>query len=280
MFYNKDLLDAAGIAYPSATEPMTVDQYAELARALTVQSDNFDERVWGSNARGFWFLDFRNYFSEDLRTVDGYVNDEATVHALQVMADIVDDGSVISNTDAGQFAGDDLLISGKLATTITDNAYAVPLLENTDIRWGASVPPVEQAGDPPHADQWTDGLGVPSGSDTPDEAALFVAFWGREGSRLRMEVTGDLPLNLAMAEEMGWAGDSEGRQDVVDAVSVSTPRVFVPIFGDVFESIEEAFYVYMLEDGMSAEDSLAEVLPIVQENLDAAWETWDSLQAN
>jgi ABC-type glycerol-3-phosphate transport system substrate-binding protein len=50
MFYNKDLLDAAGIPYPSATEPMSIDEYAEMARALTVHADSFEERVWGSDS--------------------------------------------------------------------------------------------------------------------------------------------------------------------------------------------------------------------------------------
>ena len=280
MFYNKDLLDKAGIAYPSATEPMTVDQYAEMARALTVHADNIQDRVWGSDAKGYWFLDFRNYFSPDIHTTEGYVNDAANVHALQVMADLVADDSIISDADAGQFATDALLTSGQLATTITDNAYAIPLLETANVRWGASVPPVAQAGDAPHSDQWTDGLGVPKNSANPDAAALFVAFWGSEGSQLRMQVTGDLPLNLKLAADMNWAGDSEGRQNVLDAVKVSTPRVFIPLMEDVFPPLDEAFYTNMLEDGMSAQDALDQAAPLMQQNLDQAWNTWNSYQSN
>ena len=35
LLYNKAMFDAAGLAYPSATEPMTVDEYAELAAQLS-----------------------------------------------------------------------------------------------------------------------------------------------------------------------------------------------------------------------------------------------------
>ena len=34
LFYNKDLFDKAGLPYPSSTEPMTVDRYADLAAKL------------------------------------------------------------------------------------------------------------------------------------------------------------------------------------------------------------------------------------------------------
>ena len=40
LFYNKDMFDAVGLPYPSATEPMTVDQYAELIRKLVKPSDD------------------------------------------------------------------------------------------------------------------------------------------------------------------------------------------------------------------------------------------------
>ncbi len=36
MFYNKDLFDAAGVAYPSSTEPMTIDEYAVMIKKLSV----------------------------------------------------------------------------------------------------------------------------------------------------------------------------------------------------------------------------------------------------
>lgn len=279
MFYNKDLFDAAGVPYPSATEPMTIDEYAEMALALTVQSDNIEERIWGGDAETtVWWMDARNFFSEDGRTAIGYINDEATAHTHQVMAQMRADGSVISASEASLIGGIDLLSAGQLATSITDNAVAIPQLEANGVRWGAAVPPVEQEGDLPWVPLWSDGLGVFSQSQHPEEAALFATFLGTVGNEMRMEVTGDLPLNMRLAEETNWAGESEGRQEVLAAVQTARPPLFIPDYWGVTEPMWEAFSLLMLEDGMSATDAFNEIAPIMQENLDEAWETWDALQ--
>jgi ABC-type glycerol-3-phosphate transport system substrate-binding protein len=217
-------------------------------------------------------------FSEDGRTTIGYINDEATAHTYQVIADMRGQGSAMTAGDLSMVEGLDLLSTGNLATSIIDNVVAVPQLETAGIRWGAAVPPVEQAGDLPWIPMWTDGLAVFSGSDHPDEAKLFVAFLGTEGNRLRMEITGDLSLNMRLAEELNWVGDSEGRQEVLAAVQTARPALFVPDFWTVIEPINEAFDGYMLEDGLSAQEALDEVAPILQENLDQAWATWDQFQ--
>jgi len=46
LFYNKTLFDNAGVAYPSATVPMTLQQYADLAKKLTSGSGN--DQIWGA----------------------------------------------------------------------------------------------------------------------------------------------------------------------------------------------------------------------------------------
>jgi ABC-type glycerol-3-phosphate transport system substrate-binding protein len=152
LFYNKDMLDAAGIPYPSPSEPMTIDEYAELAAKLSVPNDDLAQRIWGSNiSPTYWWMDARNFFSEDGRVAEGYFNDEATAHTHQVIADMITQGSAISASDAAQFTGVDLISTGQLATAIIDNVIAIEQLETAGVRWGAAVVPVEKAGDEPWA---------------------------------------------------------------------------------------------------------------------------------
>ncbi len=279
LFYNKDLFDAAGLAYPSPTEPMTMDEFADAALKLTVFSDNFEERVWGSDVgRTQYWTDLRNFFSEDGRTAVGYVNDEATIHAHQVLAGMFEAGSIISSSDAAMVEGIDLMPAGKVAMSITDNAVAMPLLETAGVRWGAAVPPVEVAGQPSRVALWSDGLGVFTGSNQQEAATLFALFLATRGNELRIETTGDLPLNMRLAEESNWAGESEGRQEILAAVQTARPDIFVPDFWGVSDPVNEAFSLLMLEDGLSAQEAFDEVAPIIQENLDEAWVTWDQIQ--
>ena len=93
LLYNKAMFDAAGLEYPSATEPMTIDEYAELAAQLTVPSDDITQQVWGGSAEEpYWWMHRTNMFSEDGRQVEGFVNDESTKHTYQVLADMVKAG--------------------------------------------------------------------------------------------------------------------------------------------------------------------------------------------
>ena len=48
LFYNKDMFDAAGVAYPSATVPMSIDEYAAVAAKLTKPNEDIKRR--GSTA--------------------------------------------------------------------------------------------------------------------------------------------------------------------------------------------------------------------------------------
>lgn len=276
MFYNKDMLDAAGIPYPSPTEPMTIDEYAELAAKLSVPNADLSQRIWGSNiSPTYWWMDARNFFSEDGRVAEGYFNDEATTHTHQVIADMMAQGSAISASESAQFTGVDLISTGQLATAIIDNVVAIAQLETAGVRWGATVVPVEKEGDAPWVAVWSDGLGVFTGSNTPEEATLFALFLGTKGNEMRLQITGDLPLNLTQAE--AWAGDHEGRQEALAAVQMARPPLFIPDFWGVMDPINEAFDGLMLLDGLSAQEAFDEMAPIVQENLDEAWATWDQI---
>jgi hypothetical protein len=94
---------------------------------------------------------------------------------------------------------------------------------------------------------------------------------------MRLEADG-LPLNMRMAEEGNWAGDSEGRQEMFAAIQTARPTVFVPEWYFVFDPLSEALNGLMIEDGLSAQEALDEIAPIVQDQLDENWETWEQIQ--
>ena len=72
LFYNKDLFDAAGVPYPSSTEPMTIDEYAAMIKRLSKPSDDIKKRVWGGDAgAAYWWADRSTMFSADGRKIEG-----------------------------------------------------------------------------------------------------------------------------------------------------------------------------------------------------------------
>ena len=280
IFYNKDIFDAAGLPHLSSTEPVTIDAYADLVAQLSAYSEDMSERVWGGTLPMPWWTDAANYFSEDGRNVVGYVNDEATAHFYQVVADMAGTEGILSSADlslAGSSAND-LLAAGQLAMAMADSPIAQPLLEAAGVNWGAAPPPVEAEGDAAWVYTGSDELMAMSGSDNLEEALQFVLFWATEGNRLRAEA-GGLPMNMRLAEEMNWAEGSVGRQELLEAISLGRSTVFVPTVWGAYGEIAEAINSLMIEDGMSAQDALDEIAPIIQDDLDQLWETWDTFEA-
>lgn len=277
LFYNKDLFDEAGLPYPSATEPMTIDEYAELAAKLSQPDDDRSKYVWGGYADvTTWWLDWRDLFSEDGRRVEGYVNDAPTVHMYDVLARMVADGYSPSESDFQFFGNTDPLATGQMAMTIVDNVVAIPTLERAGIEWGAAPVPVEKEGDAAWVSSWSDFWGVFDGSQSPEAAKEFVAFVGTEGNRLRARAGGQ-PLDSSVAEETGWANGSSGRADALQVVELARPNIFLP--ANVF-SIDPPLwdaFALMIEGEKTAQQALDEAAPDMQANLDRGWESWEEI---
>jgi multiple sugar transport system substrate-binding protein len=277
LFYNKDLFDAAGVPYPSSTEPMTIDEFAAVAAQLSQPSDDLSKRVWGTIGEApFWWADPTTHFSDDGRTTEGYMNDAPTVHLYDVMSGLVRDGYAPTGSEFDLVGTEDLLSSGQVGMAISDNLTAIKGLEKAGFNWGAAPVPIESAGDPVYVASWTDQVGVFSASEHPDMAKEFVAFLATEGNQLRIEVADQLPLDSAVPGSTTWAEKSEGRADVMAAVQEARQAVFVPGFWDVTSPLWDTFDAMVAGD-ITAQQGLDEAAPIVQDNLDRSWETWEAI---
>jgi multiple sugar transport system substrate-binding protein len=275
LFYNKDLFDQAGLPYPSATVPMSIDEYAATAEKLTEPDEDLSKHVFGGSADPpFWWADTNTHFSEDGKTIDGLVNDPATVHMYDVLTTMTREKVAPSESDYQFFGNTEILATSQQAMAITDNVAAIPLLEEAGVDWGAAPTPVEQAGDPPFVSAWTDQFGVFAGSENPEAAKDFIAFLSTEGNRLRSERADALPLDSTVAEETDWAGQSEGRRETLEVVKLSQDETFVPGFWDVTAPLWDSFAL-IVEDEMTAQEALDDVAPEMQDSLDRAWQTWD-----
>lgn len=275
LFYNKDLFDKAGLPYPSATEPMSIDEYAALAAKLTQPNEDLSKHVFGGSADPpFWWVETGTHFSEDGRTIEGFVNDSSTVHMYDVLTTMVRDRLAPSESNYQFFGNTEILATGQLAMSITDNVEAIPLLEQAEVDWGAAPTPVEEAGQPPFVSAWTDQFGVLEGSENPEAAKEFIAFLSTEGNRLRSEQADALPLDSTVAEETDWAGQSDGRRQTLEVVKLAQEETFVPGFWDVTAPLWDSFAL-IVEGEMTAQQALDEAAPKMQESLDRAWQTWE-----
>ncbi len=270
LFYNKDMFDAAGLAYPAPWPPMTVDEYVEIACNLT----DVEAGVWGTaNGDPVTWLPWEVVVSPDGRTVDGVVNGPTSVSVHEQIASLFINGCAPSlNVMDPWQQGVDFFSQGQLAMVVTD-FQSLFKIENANINYGVAHPPSPE-GVQPFFNVWTDSIGVFAGAPHPEEAKLFVAFQGTEGQRVRVEVTGDVPVSSAVAEELDWASDIAGRHEALQVLEHARPNVNMPNRWEVAGPLFDAFG-YIVSEEKSAQEALDEAAPLMQENLDKEWADWE-----
>jgi multiple sugar transport system substrate-binding protein len=270
MLYNKDLFDAAGIPYPAPWPPMTPDEFIDIACQLTDEANG----VWGGAASDpLAYVPFDMMFSPDGHAAEGYTNGPDFVHQMEVLASGYDRKCLpTSNILDPWEQGRDYFAKGQLAMVITD-FQDLPKVEDAGINYGSTAVPTP-AGVEPYFFVWSDSVGVMASSDNPDEAKAFIAYLTTTGQKLRYETSGDIPLDLAEAKAVDWAGGIPGREDGLEILSHARPLVFVPERWDVVDPYYDA-WGFVIGGEKTAQEALDDVAPAIQENLDKAWEVWD-----
>ena len=274
LMYNKALFDAAGIPYPSSTAPMTVDEYAGLAKKLTIPNEDLAKRVWGGEAGPtYWWINPANLTSPDGRTVVGALDDEATIHSWTVAAGMVRDGSAVSDDQVMSMGAANLMATGQQAMSFEDNFNLGELLDQ-GVDVGVAPLPVESPGEPAFVPSWTDAWSTFAKSEHPDEALELLVFMATEGNVLR-ETGGAFPLDQQLAIEADYAAGSAAKQQMVDVMALTAPVPFVPGWFSTYAQLEDTF-TQAVETGDAAQ-ALHDIAPIIQDDLARQWEAWDAL---
>ena len=270
MLYNKDMFDAAGIEYPAPWPPMTPEEFIDIACQLTDEANG----VWGGAASDpLAYLPMDVLFSPDGRTATGYANSPEVAQQFELLADGYERGCIPSSNILDPWEqGRDFFAKGQLAMVITD-FQDLDKVEKAGINYGSTAPPTPE-GVEPYFFVWSDNVAVFADTEYPNEAKAFIAFVATEGQRIRFEESGEMPLDLAVAEEVNWANGIPGREDGIEVLSHARPMVFVPNRWDVIGPYYDA-WGFILDGGKSAQQALDDATPAIQENADKAGEDWE-----
>lgn len=200
IYANKSLFDAAGIELPK--EGWTYDDLLGIAKQLTLDangnnadSPDFDpENIvqWGMDHRGGWWRGFQTVvysfgshsISDDGSTVDGYINSDETVAALQWMSDAVHKHHVAPTTNwinaQDQQGGVmPLYLSGKIAMVFGMGPWFLGMLEEQPGFEYAILPMPNGPGGKHGAVCWA-GFGMSPTSKNPEEAWLLLRALGTD----------------------------------------------------------------------------------------------------
>ena len=267
VFYNKDLFDAAGVAYP--TNDMTWDEYDALAREMT--DTTFGEQVygchyhtWRSTVQLCAVLDGQHTILDGnydfMKPTYEMVLNQEKDGICRTYSDLKTEGLHYS---AAFSAGDTAMLnmgSWFIATMITNLAsgeYDSSLCGN----WGIVKYPHADGVEAGSTLGTITGLAVTAASDTPDASWDFVKWVSGEEGAAVMASSGNFPAIMtsevkdAIASMEGFPTDAESKE----ALNVANLYLEVPYGENVSEinSVLDTYHGSIMSGEMSIDDGIA-----------------------
>lgn len=192
MFYNKEMFDAAGVAYP--IPDWTYDDLRETAKKLTVDQDGDGKTDQYGLYADLW--DMELFWSEAIWAFGGeIVNTDHTQtligepnarQAWELIDAMVKDGSIPPPATAGEY-GDDMF-QAKVAAMTPIGHWAVPGYVGAGIQMGVAPMPVGPAGRTTSVN--SAGFVLSKDSKNPEAAWEFVKFALSEAGQKRLAELG------------------------------------------------------------------------------------------
>ncbi len=275
VMYNKDLFDAAGIAYPTAE--WTTDDFSNIANQL----QNPDEKRWGGDRpRGPYRAIWNNFgaflYSDDSTTVEGYLNSPESVASYTWLWDLVNTGSTPTPADLEVLGTEgtgpiDLFLANRLAMATLNQGHMLNAVD-AGFNFGI-VPEPDGPGDGRFVNAWSLTASIWKGTEHPDEAWEFLKYWvGPEGQEYLM-LNGNLFPSIPALFDKHPDADKEYVQafkSVLELDQVAKWQNAHPCYSTVLRAVSDVWDLVMLgqieRDGIQA--ALDAAVPAAQAALD------------
>ncbi|MCC6310776.1 MAG: sugar ABC transporter substrate-binding protein [Trueperaceae bacterium] len=216
LYYNKDLFDAAGLAYPDDT--WRWDDLRSAALALTKQDDRGRTVQYGlaleKNKYPTWVSQGGgSLFDDPLAPTTFTMDSPEAIAAIQFVADLILKDKSVPSFDAMNELGSttELFSTGRVAMVMT-NAARIPTFEQASFAWNVAPLPAGPTGVRANS---LGGAGyvMSSASDNKEAAWTFLKFVsGPEGQAIFAE--SGLAVPAYLSPETGAAFASAGPEGV------------------------------------------------------------------
>lgn len=259
LFYNKDMIDAAGIKVPESLEDAwTWSEFYDIAKQLTT------DEVAGTNIimdkgegipyvmEQFWISNGTDFTNPEGSKADGYLNSEKGVEAAAFLNSFIQDGLANIEPIPKEFH------NGKAATALA-GCWEIVTLNNEypDLNWGVTYFPVADGGTPssPTGD-WT--MTITKDSEDPAAAAIALNYLtSRENAATYADAQGkpparkssydiltqydEMPMSI-FKEQLLNSGHARPRTPSYTVLSPQISEAMLNIFtgADVQESLDRA----------------------------------------
>jgi multiple sugar transport system substrate-binding protein len=295
--YNKDLFDAAGLDYPDPANPYTWDEFVEVCKALTKDTDGDGEiDQWGTANAFQWAFDaflYTNgghFLNEDYTKVviDGQ---QEFIDAFQFFADLTSKYKVTPSVEQDTaLGGYQRWLDGQIGFYACGTWDVGAFMDKNTFpyNWGLCGWPTGKTG-VSMTRNGSVGFAISSDTKYPEAAAALITLFSTdlEGQRvLSGETTGaslQIPNIMSYAKGDFKAKIADGTIPYGDNVDVIFNYIegtdkYKGIFvetnytynSDWWSTFLGGGYEYVLTGEKTAADYCAEIQPAMQEALDAA----------
>jgi multiple sugar transport system substrate-binding protein len=263
LFYNKDLFDKAGVAYPTAD--WTWADAVEAGKKLNDPANG----VWGLYS-GIQFWEFYKkaaqnnckFFSDDKTEV--LINSPECVQALQTMVDMVKTDKVVpSAADMGGQADGDMFLAGKLAMDVT-GIWMFSAYKDAPFQWDVNVEPgmVNKA-----THFFANGVSIFAASKHPQEAYEWVKFFtsDAEMAKIRIASGWELPAlkDPALFQDYLSQTPPANRQAVIDSLEFAVVPPVIVRQSEMQDGINKLLEQVML-DQLEPQEALDQAKTLIE----------------
>lgn len=270
IYYNKEMLDAAGIEAPKTVEDAwTWEEYYEICKKLTtdeVYGGNFIQEKSGEwiivAFQPFLIANGAELLSEDGSKADGYINSDSAVEAAEYIQKFAKEGLINVDPTATEFQ------EGKCATKLA-GAWIIPQLEETDMDWGVTFIPQNKQNAGSTSGGWT--VGVTPNCKYVDEAMEFIHYLSSPEACASFTVDGPAypPVRYSAYDLLDFY-DEEPYSIVRDTLfEEGHARPVTPNYPIFTQKFSESFYDILL--GADVKESLDSIATAFDEEWEATY---------
>ena len=253
LYYNKDMFDEAGLEYPN--ENWTWDDLLNAAQKLTGKDrwgiqlpGHWGDWLWHRGIQPILVQNGATMISEDGLTVQGYLNSEATVTALQWYVDLFKKHKVApTRDDVDAYAGANLFTSGVVAMQWTGRWPLKDYKAVEGFNFGTAGLPAGPAGKG-NVLCWA-GFAINADSNNKEAAWTFLKYIAAEDGAKEF-ANYALTAVRPIAEAQGLTTDPYDAPIMEDLANVAQiPEFVTPYFNEcVLEPFRQNLEKVFLED--------------------------------
>ncbi len=222
LFYNKDLFDQAGVAYP--TDDWTWADALEAAKAIRALGPD----IWGIYSPiQFWEFYKRaaqnncQFFNED--KTESLINAPECVEALQVMVSLLEEDVMPDPAEQAGVSNSEMFVAGQLGMDLT-GIWMMPAYQEAEFNWDIALEP-GLARKAYHF--FSNGIAVSTTTEHPAEAAAWAQFMTSSQTAVEVRLAADWELptlnDMSLFESYLALTPPDNREAVFQSLEAPVP---------------------------------------------------------